>query len=152
MKYIAQTFNELNVNELYQILKARETVFNIEQRCNDQDIDDFDQQSLHIRILDNNSLIAYCRITPPGLRFKEPAIGRVLTLFKYRKQGFARKLMLSAINTCEQNYENQDIMLAAQIYLESFYKSLGFKSEGNIYNEAGIAHINMRLKYLNLTS
>ena len=48
MRFVSKFFEELTITELYEILKAREAVFLLEQRCICQDLDDMDYRSLHI--------------------------------------------------------------------------------------------------------
>lgn len=40
----------------------------------------------------------------------------------------------------------KNIFMNAQYYLKDYYKKLGFKPEGRIFEEAGIKHIKMQLK------
>ena len=47
---VAKTFYELNIQELYQILRLRSEVFVVEQDCVYQDIDEKDQKAIHIFI------------------------------------------------------------------------------------------------------
>ena len=44
---ITKTFSELNIEELYQILRLRSEVFVVEQDCVYQDIDNKDQKAIH---------------------------------------------------------------------------------------------------------
>jgi len=53
-------------------------------------------------------------------------------------------IMKESIDSCESVYGSQDIIISAQLYLLKFYSELGFKSEGDIYLEDGIKHIQMR--------
>lgn len=48
------------------------------------------------------------------------------------------------IQVCSKEFQAKEIVISAQRYLETFYKSLGFKSEGESYLEDGIPHIQMR--------
>jgi ElaA protein len=88
-------------------------------------------------------LVATARIVPPGLKYAEPAIGRVVTAPEVRRQGVGRALMLEAIAQLKRLYPGQGIRLSAQRYLEAFYRSLGFVAEGEPYEEDGIPHVEM---------
>src|SRR6478609_11791930 len=97
MDFILKTFEELNTTELYAILKLRSAVFVVEQNCAYQDIDELDQRSLHVLLLEDKKLIAYARLLPPGLVYKEPAIGRVVVDQSFRKKNLGKKLMQYSI-------------------------------------------------------
>lgn len=138
-------FNELDASELYSILKLRSKVFVVEQDCVYLDMDDKDGQSFHLCGWDKNNLVAYARILPPGLAFKEASIGRVVTDPQYRKKGSGRVLMGLAIEKTLTQFGVSTIKIGAQLYLFSFYSSLGFKTSGPEYLEDGIPHIEMTL-------
>jgi ElaA protein len=71
-------FEELTVQQLYEVLQLRAEVFVVEQDCVYQDIDGYDDQAYHVLIYDQATLVAYTRILPPGSYFDELSIGRVL--------------------------------------------------------------------------
>ena len=48
MEFLQKTFDELTNRELYEILRAREAVFVVEQHCPYYDIDGLDYPSLHM--------------------------------------------------------------------------------------------------------
>lgn len=145
--FTAIPFQILNVFQLYDILQLREEVFIIEQNCIYKDIDNYDKKSLHLLgYNDENILVAYARILPPNLKYKDASIGRVVTKLSNRNLGLGRKLMNEAINTIKTNHENSDITISAQYHLHAFYESLGFNRVGEIYDEDGIPHIEMKFK------
>ena len=138
-----KAFDELSLNELYEILKLRSEVFVVEQQCIYQDIDDFDQQSFHLFASIENQLVAYIRVLPDGLKYDcYSAIGRVLVKNEFRKNGYGIILMNEAIDFCKQNF-SFPIKISAQAYLEKFYQSLGFKIVSEPYLEDNIPHISM---------
>jgi len=140
------SFDELNLTELYAILRVRGFVFVVEQNCPYLDPDDKDQKSFHLCGWDNDKLVAYTRIMPPGLAFEEASIGRVLTSQDIRKQGAGRELMEISIEKTLHQFSVDKIRIGAQIYLQDFYASLGFKKNSDEYMEDGIPHIEMLLK------
>ena len=139
-----KAFNELTIYELFKILQLRCEVFVVEQNCVYQDVDDKDMKSHHLIAWDNDVLVAYCRISPPGISFNEASIGRVLTAKNYRKNGIGRELMHRGIAAALQEYSCKQITIGAQLYLKSFYGSLGFKQVSVTYLEDGIPHIDMK--------
>ena len=69
--YAIKSFKELSNEELYQILKLRSEVFVVEQHCVFQDMDNKDQESLHVMCYIDDKLAAYTRVLPEGLSFEE---------------------------------------------------------------------------------
>ncbi|MES2286605.1 MAG: GNAT family N-acetyltransferase [Bacteroidota bacterium] len=139
-------FNELSVDELYQIFNLRIAVFVVEQNCPYQDADGKDSKAFHLMGIDeNNDLIAYARILPAGTAFTEVSIGRVITSQKARGTGAGRELMENAIQFIDEQYGDIPIRIGAQRYLTKFYSSLGFEIASEEYIEDTILHIEMLL-------
>ena len=139
-----KSFDALTISELYKIMQLRSEVFVVEQNCVYQDIDNKDLVSHHLAAYDNNKLVAYCRILPPEISFNDASIGRVLTDKNYRKNGSGRELMQRAIVATLAQFNCNCITIGAQLYLKSFYTSLGFKQVSEPYIEDGIPHIDMQ--------
>lgn len=138
-----KSFDELNVHELYAILRLRTEVFVVEQNCVFQDMDNKDQGSYHICGWQNNELIAYTRLVPAGVSYHEASIGRVITAPSARRTGAGRALMQYSIQKLYELWGKQSIKLGAQLYLKKFYESFGFQQTSDIYIEDGIPHIEM---------
>ena len=136
-------FDELTVHELYKILRLRSEVFVVEQNCAFLDADDKDQKCYHLSGYDNDNLVAYVRLVPPGISYKEPAIGRVVTSPAYRGSGAGKALMIRAIEVCTLIFAENIIRIGAQLYLQKFYTSLGFIQSSDEYDEDGIPHNEM---------
>ncbi len=136
-------FELLTPFELYAVLQLRNEVFVVEQNCVFQDADNKDQNSLHLMYWNNNDLVAYCRLLPPGLAYHEMSIGRVVSSPKYRKKGAGKFLIQEAIQQIHQSFGDGPIRIGAQCYLIQFYGSFGFIEEGEMYLEDGIEHIEM---------
>lgn len=146
-----KTFNELNISELYEIVKARYEVFACEQEITcENDFDDKDKECIHLFVIDNENgyekVVGYCRLLPPGLSYDDASIGRVLVLKEHRGKGLAREMMIKAINEIEKNYKVNKITLSAQCYIKELYKSVGFKEVSEQYEEAGIPHVKMKFE------
>ena len=125
-------------------MQLRSKVFVVEQNCVYQDVDNKDMVSFHLAAWDADKLVAYCRILPPGISFKDASIGRVLIDENYRKNGTGRILMERAIDATLQEFDCGSITIGAQIYLNVFYTSLGFKPVSEPYLEDGIPHMDMQ--------
>ncbi|MCF4100627.1 GNAT family N-acetyltransferase [Gillisia sp. M10.2A] len=143
MKIIAKTFEDLTIEELYQILRLRAEVFVVEQDCVYQDIDNKDKKALHVLGIKNSEVIAYTRCFKPGDYFKEASIGRVVVDAKERKYGYGHDLLKESIDQIEKTFYTTTIKLSAQQYLTKFYESHGFNQVGKGYLEDGIPHIAM---------
>lgn len=140
------TFGEFGRAQLYAVLAARVAVFVVEQDCPYQDLDGLDEIGLHLVAWGPDSaVVAYARILPPGTRFEQPSIGRVLTSLSVRRTGVGRELMRRAIAAVAERYPGQAIRLSAQCYLERFYGALGFSVVSAPYEEDGIPHVEMEL-------
>jgi ElaA protein len=136
-------FQELNVNELYALLRLRSEVFVLEQNCVFLDQDNKDQKCQHLLLFADGKLAAYSRLVPPGVSYTEISIGRVVTSPEFRGTGLGRKLMELSIEGCQELFGSGDIRIGAQTYALAFYSSLGFVPEGEVYDEDGIEHIEM---------
>ncbi len=144
MPWMLKSFDELNVHELYKILKLRNEIFVLEQDCVYLDTDDKDQTSEHLFYTEKDgSVTACCRLLPPGLLFREAAIGRVVVSQKRRGNGLAREMMELAVERIEQRWPDAGIHISGQLYLEKFYQSCGFSTISDIYMEDGIKHVAM---------
>lgn len=136
-------FKNLSPLTLHYIYKLRCEVFVVEQQCAYADVDDKDLQARHLCVFDNEQVIAYARLLPPGVSYESCSIGRVVVNPLYRHQKLGRKLMEKAIDYCCQLFNANTITISAQHYLQTFYESLGFTSTGSVYLEDDIPHIKM---------
>ena len=149
-------FAELSPAELYEILKARFSVFALEQGIRYLDEDDVDYTATHITLRRQGKVIAYARLyvdysdpptyeqalanlTPPRVI----RVGRMLTT--ERAQGFGRLLMQHIV--AEAKRQGADLLrLHAQQQAVPFYRHLRFRTIGESFEEAGIQHILMERK------
>ena len=143
-----KTFSELETEELYQILRLRSEVFVVEQDCIYQDIDNKDQNAIHLYYVDNDEIVAYTRIFKAGHYYENPCIGRVVVSKKERGKDLGKKIMIDSIEYIKQNIKGEKIELSAQKHLDKFYKDLGFYKIGEDYLEDGIPHQRMIKKMI----
>ncbi len=129
--------------ELFTIIKARESVFVVEQQCSYQETDDMDLHSWHLAVSIDSQFAAYVRVVDPGIKYQQPSIGRVMTISRFRNLKIGRSLMNEAIRFTEKQYPQMGIKIGAQVYLKNFYESLGFEPVSEPYDEDGIPHIDM---------
>ena len=145
--WILKKFEELTPHELYTIIQLRNEVFVVQQNCVYQDADNKDQASYHLMGWEDDKLITYSRIIPPGIAYAEPSIGRVVTSPSVRGNGIGKMLMEESIDQVYKLFDTVSIKIGAQVYLLQFYSSFGFKQTSDIYLEDGIEHIEMILPH-----
>jgi len=139
-----KTFSELSNEELYKILQIRNEVFVVEQNCAYQDCDNKDLNAFHLTAWDENNLIAYTRLLPPGYSYPAAAsIGRVCVSFSSRRKKLGKLLMSKSIAQVYHLFGTVPIKISAQLYLRRFYESFSFTQFGDVYLEDGIEHISM---------
>ena len=118
----------------------------VEQTCAFQDVDGADPQCWHLIGRGGGGegpVIAYCRLVPPGVKYREPSIGRVITLPPARGIGAGRTLMREAMARAQALWPGQPLRIGAQMYLKDFYGEFGFAQSSEPYDEDGIMHIEM---------
>ena len=140
------SFSELSNSELYSIMAVRQEVFVVEQNCIYLDADGIDAHSWHLTGTIKDEIVAYLRVVHPGIKYKEPSIGRVLTTKKARGTGVGRQLTSEAIRRTKEIYPTLGIRISAQEYLRKFYASFGFEAVSAPYLEDNIPHIEMVLR------
>jgi len=137
------SYQQLSTEVLFEILRLRQAIFIIEQECPYPDIDDADKQAIHLCAWNAGTLAAYARVLAPGVSYTQASIGRIATNKKYRGTGLGKQLMTSAINLTARKFPDHAIKIGAQQHLEPFYKSFGFHTVSEPYDEDGILHIHM---------
>ena len=138
-------FPELTLEELYALLALRSEVFVVEQKSLYLDADGYDAGSFHLLgRTPEGRLGAYLRVLPPGLKHARPSIGRVVTAPFARGQGAGRELFGRGVAFVDAHFPGVPIHIGAQAYLQRFYEGFGFVREGDVYDEDGIPHIDMR--------
>jgi len=127
---------------LDSVLEIRKVVFMEEQNVpEEREIDGLDKCSLHILLKcgNSNSGCARFRIEEGIMK-----IERLAVLKKYRNMGFARLIMIKAMG-----YGSKEgaisFKIHAQKYLENYYRTFGFISQGEDFMDAGIPHIEMTM-------
>ena len=74
----------------------------------------------------------------------ECMIGRVACLKEYRGLGVGKALMVELLRRCKEKGFDA-VYVHAQTRVRGFYESLGFKGYGEIFMEANISHISMKM-------
>lgn len=140
-------FNDLTVNEMYEIAKSRFEVFVCEQKIvEEQDFDDKDKVCHHIMLKENERVVAYCRIVPKGIGYDYISVGRVLILSSHRRKGIAQEMMKVALEFIKNKLDEKTVVLSAQLYAKGLYESVGFKVISDVYDEVNIPHVKMKVE------
>jgi len=143
LKICIKKFEELSLQELYDLLQLRSEVFSVEQNCVYKDLDGKDQKALHVLGFKENKVVAYTRIFGPGDYFNEASIGRVVVAKNERQHQYGYDIMKASIKAVREYFKVTTIKISAQTYLKRFYNNLGFKEFGEEYFEDGIPHVEM---------
>lgn len=141
MEFAVKTFEELTMEELYEILQLRVSVFVVEQQCPYQELDGKDQEALHVFCRDSKGIQAYLRILKPGVSFAEASLGRVFT--RQRGTGLGARLLQEGIRVARERLHAHALRIEAQTYARGFYEKAGFRQVSEEFLEDGIPHIQM---------
>jgi ElaA protein len=140
-----RSFADFSAALLYEVLRFRQAIFVVEQRCAYPDLDGLDQRADHLLLGADGKLTGCLRLVP----FPDEArvaIGRVAVAPELRHQGIARRLMAEALGRCKRQYAHQTVTLSAQTHLAPFYESLGFAVTSAPYDDYGLEHVAMALR------
>lgn len=143
MELVIKKFNELTVEELYEILHIRVSVFVVEQKCPYQEIDYKDQKAVHVFLKDDDGIEAYLRVLDKGVSFQEASIGRVIAV--KRNCGLGSRILEEGIKIAEQEFKADSIKIEAQTYARKLYEKKGFVQVSDEFLEDGIPHVQMLL-------
>ncbi|MDR5586441.1 MULTISPECIES: GNAT family N-acetyltransferase [Clostridium] len=146
MDWNIKKFNELTLDELYEICKVRYEIFGCEQRIyQENDFDDIDKKVYHLFLKDSGKIVAYSRLIPSGITYNESSIGRVLVLKEYRRKGIAFELMKKSVDFLKNELNEETIVISSQLYVKKLYENVGFKTISDVYDEVDIPHVKMKL-------
>lgn len=78
-----------------------------------------------------------------GRLLKSGQIGRMAVLPEWRKRGIGSAVLAELLDLA-RNARFAEVFLHAQLSACAFYARHGFVSEGEVFDDAGIAHVTMR--------
>ncbi len=121
--------------------RIRFEVFVTEQKVPAEiELDHWDPQCVHALALDaTGAAIGTGRLLPDG------HIGRMAVHNTARGLGVGRTLLRALMDEARRR-GHQEVVLSAQTHAVPFYEREGFRTEGEIYDDAGIPHIDMRCR------
>lgn len=136
----------MSLDEFFEIARVRTEVFFLEQRIDDEELDDRDREenTEHVWIADERGVAAYLRVIADaepekGNRDARHLVGRVVTRADRRGEGLARRLLNHVI----EQHGHEPLALHSQSYIQPLYAAVGFEPFGEEYLEAGIPHVSM---------
>ena len=142
VELVVKHFNELSTTELYEILKTRFEIFVTEQECLYQDLDDKDQDAVHVFCWNENGRVAGClRVFMRDAENGVVQIGRVVTL--EHGKGIGGLLLHKGVEVAIERFKAKKIYLEAQVYAIGYYAKEGFEAVSGEFMEDGIPHVKM---------
>ena len=141
---VSKTWSELTTDELYSFLKLRTDVFFVEQRIDEEELDNRDQEptTRHLWIADDQGAAAYLRIivdAEPTFRDARHLFGRVAVRPDRRGEGLMQLLIAEVLRLVGEH----PMLLHSQQYIAPLYAKYGFEPFGEPYVEAGLPHVMM---------
>lgn len=125
----------------------RKAVFIDEQRVPEElELDADDLQAIHVLAKIDGLSVGTARLV--AISKDQAQIGRMAVLDQYRGQGIGRQILEKLIQFAQEKGFTS-LFLHSQVNAIPFYEKMGFKADGDIYDEAGIPHRNMMLVLLN---
>ena len=144
MELHVKRFSELTTEELYRLLRLRVSVFVVEQNCPYMELDDHDQDALHVWFVDQDGGIqAYLRILDAGAVSEYVTIGRVIAV--KRRCGMGSRILSEGIRIAKEALGAEKIYVEAQVYAKGMYEKQGFRQISEEFLEDGIPHVKMLL-------
>jgi predicted GNAT family N-acyltransferase len=127
------------------VMPIRIEVFVKEQSVpEDLERDEYDINALHALLIVDGQTIGTGRVFQKDTQSKTYFIGRLCVIKKYRGVGYGESLMKKLIAYAQQQGA-QECCIHAQRVSQLFYKKLGFMTEPEVFMEAGIEHVVMKL-------
>ena len=129
--------------DMMNVLRIREIVFVQEQNCpyDIEVVPEEEKEAKHFLIYFKDKPVGTIRYRQTGDRaFK---LERFAILKEERSKGYGKQAFTFLVNKLEEDYNPCTIYFNAQYHLLDYYRSLGFKEEGETFYEANIKHIKM---------
>ena len=140
-------YNELTVDEIYDLISLRVEIFSVEQEAVYNDLDGYDKFCFHlIGKNEDDKIISTTRIIPPGVKYDKTSFGRVALNKDYRKRGAGHQMINMVNDFIAEKYPKNGIKISAMLYLEKFYEEHGFKRSSDVYLDCEIEHIDMEIE------
>lgn len=143
--FFVRSFDMLTVRELYEIMRARADVFVGEEKILYPDADGIDTRCLHVYSTGpDGTVTAYLRMYPKEGESGVVQMGRVLT--SVHGTGLGLKLLKAGMQAAAHYMHAVEIYVESQKHAQGFYQKSGFVVTSEDFIEAGIVHVQMRLR------
>ncbi len=120
--------------------QVRERVFVVEQHVPvELEWDGIDSECAHVLATDQ-----YGQAIGTGRLLEDGHIGRMAVLKEWRGRGVGSQIIELLMSEARRRHYPK-LLLNAQINALPFYERFGFVSRGNVFDEAGIPHLQMIL-------
>lgn len=132
-----RAFGDLSLRELHDLLWLRNLVFVYGQQITaEPEVDGRDPECVHVLGTQADQLVATARLFMDHDPIK---VGRIAVHPDWQGQGIGSQLMIYV----HQILGQRAATMSAQAHLLAWYQRLGWRPQGEIYDEAGIPHIFM---------
>jgi predicted GNAT family N-acyltransferase len=101
------------------------------------EMDEMDPRCVHALAFDGERAIATGRLLP------DAHIGRMAVLQEFRGKGVGGAVLTKLMEAAKSRGD-REVVLSAQVHALPFYAAYGFIPRGDVYEEAGIPHRDMR--------
>jgi len=102
------------------------------------ELDEFDDLSVHAVAFDTNgSAVGTGRLLPDG------HIGRMAVAKAARGSGVGSAILKALMDEARRRRHSHAV-LSAQTHAQDFYRKHGYAAHGDVYDDAGIPHVEMR--------
>jgi predicted GNAT family N-acyltransferase len=129
-----------DAQEREALLGLRHEVFVEEQGVPlDLEIDEHDDEAVHIVALDDGRIVGTCRVLKAGEQAK---FGRLVVARSARGRGIGAALLEDAERRAREMGATC-MVLAAQTSAVGLYDRAGYTARGDVYLDAGIEHVTM---------
>ncbi len=144
MELFVKRFQELTLEELYELLRLRVSVFVVEQNCPYMELDDRDQAAIHVFLKEDGKIRACMRILDRGVKSEHVSIGRVIAV--QRRSGVGTRLLKAGIRAARECFGADSLYVEAQTYARGLYAKQGFVQISDEFLDEGVPHVKMLLE------
>ena len=121
--------------------RIRYVVFVIGQNCPEELEWEFEEESTHFLLIENDIPLASARHRKTEKGYK---LERFAVLSEARGKGYGMLILKAILEDIKESNELK--YMHAQEQVIPFYEKVGFEKSGNIFEEAGIMHYRMEYK------
>ena len=128
-------------NLMKEAHRIRYVVFVIGQNCPEELEWEFEEESTHFLLIENDIPLASARHRKTEKGYK---LERFAVLSEARGKGYGMLILKAILEDIKESNELK--YMHAQEQVIPFYEKVGFEKSGNIFEEAGIMHYKMEYK------